>query len=574
MFISFARFSRNLWRLTRPYWFSEEKVSARLLLLAIVSLTLAMVFLSVQFNSWYNDFYNVLQEKRGDQFLGQMAKFMGLALVYIVVAVYSFYLNQMLQIRWRRWMTDTYVNDWLSDRAYYRMQVAGSGMDNPDQRVAEDMNLFVDDTLSLVLGLLNAVVTLISFVGILWGLSGSIDFSVAGQTYELYGYMVWVAIAYAGIGSWLAHKLGKPLVGLNFDQQRFEADFRFGLARFRENTEGVALYRGERDELTGFRERFSAVLANWWRIMKRQKILNFYTNGYSQLAVVFPFIVGAPRYFSGAIQLGGLMQISNAFGQVQGSLSWFINAYTVFARWQAVVDRLTGFHDAIAEARLAAKRSELRTSSVATETALSMEHLTLDLPSGRTLVRDARFDIAAGDRVLLRGPSGSGKSTVFRALAGIWPFAKGNLRLPEDFNPLFLPQRPYFPLGTLRQAITYPAPPGQFHEDHIRAVLTDVGLPALGDRLDETGQWSQQLSGGEQQRVAFARALLLEPRWLFLDEATSNLDEDSEQRMYATLQERLPRTTVVSIAHRPSLGQFHSRILELLPDQGKIVAHP
>jgi putative ATP-binding cassette transporter len=570
MFEKSRLFLRELWRLARPYWFSEEKTSARLLLAAIVALTLTMVYLSVQFNSWYNDFYNVLQEKRKDEFLDQMARFMGLAVAYIVVAVYAVYLNQMLQIRWRRWMTDNYVRDWLRDRAYYRMQLAGNGTDNPDQRIAEDMNLFVDDTLSLVLGLLNAVVTFVSFVGILWGLSGALDFSWNGAQYELYGYMVWVAVAYALVGSWLTHRLGKPLVKLNFDQQRYEADFRFGLARFRENTEGVALYGGEHDELAGFRERFSNVLANWWRIMKRQKILNFYTNGYSQLAVVFPFIVGAPRYFSGAIQLGGLMQISNAFGQVQGSLSWFINAYSLFARWRAAVERLTGFHAAIEQARLMMASQDLRREST-TETALSAEHLDVSLPGGATLVQDAAFRIEQGDKVLLRGPSGSGKSTVFRTLAGIWPFAAGGLRLPADFQPLFLPQRPYFPLGSLRQAVSYPAPAGQFGDDEIRSVLSDVGLDHLAGRLDETGQWSQQLSGGEQQRMAFARALLLRPRWLFLDEATSNLDAAAEEGMYRLVQERLAGTTVVSIAHRPAVSGFHDRVLELRPQDKRLV---
>jgi putative ATP-binding cassette transporter len=570
MFEKSRRFLRELWQLARPYWFSEEKTSARLLLAAIVGLTLTMVYLSVQFNSWYNDFYNVLQEKRKDEFLDQMARFMGLAVAYIVVAVYAVYLNQMLQIRWRRWMTDNYVRDWLRDRAYYRMQLSGNGTDNPDQRIAEDMNLFVDDTLSLVLGLLNAVVTFVSFVGILWGLSGALDFSWNGTQYELYGYMVWVAVAYALVGSWLTHRLGRPLVKLNFDQQRYEADFRFGLARFRENTEGVALYGGEHDELAGFRERFSNVLANWWRIMKRQKILNFYTNGYSQLAVVFPFIVGAPRYFSGAIQLGGLMQISNAFGQVQGSLSWFINAYSLFARWRAAVERLTGFHAAIEQARLMTASQDLQRETTA-GTALSADHLDVSLPGGATLVQDAAFRIEQGDKVLLRGPSGSGKSTVFRTLAGIWPFATGRLHLPADFQPLFLPQRPYFPLGSLRQAVSYPAPVGQFGDDVIRAVLSDVGLEHLVARLDETGQWSQQLSGGEQQRMAFARALLLKPRWLFLDEATSNLDATAEERMYQLVHERLAQTTVVSIAHRPAVSGFHDRVLELHPRERRLV---
>ncbi|MBI1396557.1 MAG: ATP-binding cassette domain-containing protein [Betaproteobacteria bacterium] len=566
-------FLGELWRLARPYWFSEEKGSARLLLAAIVALTLAMVYLSVQFNSWYNAFYNALQNKDKTEFFHQMGRFMWLAGIYIVIAVYAVYLRQMLQIRWRRWMTDRYLTDWLGERTYYRMQLRGNGTDNPDQRIAEDMNLFVAQTLDLSLGLLNAVVTFVSFVGILWGLSGSLEFGFGGKTYEIYGYMVWVAIVYAVIGSWLTHRLGFPLVRLNFDQQRYEADFRFGLARFRENTEGVALYRGEADEMAGFRGRFGNVLGNWWRIMKRQKLLNFYTNGYSQVAVVFPFLVGAPRYFSGAIPLGGLIQISNAFGQVQGALSWFINAYTTFAEWRAAVERLTGFHNAIADAKQASAPQGLATERTASEV-LSVEGVAIALPDGRSLLRQADMKILPGERVIVRGPSGSGKSTLFRTLAGIWPFASGKMKVPEDFEPLFLPQRPYFPLGTLRQAVAYPAAAEVFGDERIRATLTDVGLPHLADRLDETAIWAQQLSGGEQQRVAFARALLHEPRWLFLDEATSNLDESSEHRLYALLEERLPHTAIVSIAHRPGPSRFHEHALELDPtDGGTLRAH-
>ena len=572
-------FLRDFWALVRPYWYSDEKNSARLLLAAVVVLTLAMVYLSVQFNSWYNDFYNVLQEKKQGDFAYQMGKFLVLATIYIVIMVYEVYLNQMLQIRWRRWVTDNTLKDWLADRAYYRMQLTGQATDTPDQRVAEDLKLFVTGSLELTLGFLNAVVTLASFVGILWGLSGSLDFSVGGTQYELYGYMVWAAVAYAAVGSWLTHKIGRPLIRLNFDQQRYEADFRFGLARFRENTEGVALYRGEADELRTFRERFGAVLDNWWRIMKRQKLLNFYTQGYGQLAVVFPFIVAAPRYFSGAIQLGGLMQVSNAFGQVQGALSWFIYIYdsssgekSNFAKWKATVDRLTTFRAAIAEAREHATSDRTVAFEPGADTALAIDGVDVALPTEQPLLADVRASVAAGERVLLMGASGSGKSTLFRVLAGIWPFARGRIRTPPKFEPLFLPQRPYFPLGTLREVVAYPASPERFGDDAIRAALSDVGLPALASRLDETASWHLQLSGGEQQRVAIARALLIRPEWLFLDEATSSLDDASEAALYTLLCERLPDTAIVSIAHRADLARFHHRTLQLRRGDGLALA--
>ena len=566
------KFSRDLWTLVKPYWFSEEKVRARLLLAAIIVLTLAMVYMSVQFNTWYNDFYNALQDKKKDEFFRQMWKFTWLALIYILIAVYAFYLNQMLQIRWRRWMTDKYLVDWLADSAYYRMQLVGTPTDNPDQRIADDINVFVDDSLSLSLGVLNASVTFVSFVGILWGLSGALDFHWRGQAYELYGYMVWVAVAYAFVGTWIMHKLGRSLIPLNFNQQRFEANFRFNLARFRENTEGVALYHGETDELTGFRARFGDLLHNFQALMKRQKILNFYSYGYNQIAIIFPYIVGAPRYFSGAIPLGGLVQISNAFGQVQGSLSWFIGAYTTFARWKATVDRLTGFHNAIDAARVqAAMRSGVVIEPAGNDN-LVADGIDITLPDGRVLVSDAQLTISPRERVLLRGRAGSGKSTLFRLLAGIWPFGKGHIHTPREYTPLFLPQRPYFPLGNLREVVSYPSSKGQFTDDQIVAALNDVGLPKLAGRLDDTAHWSQQLSGGEQQRIAFARALLQAPKWLFLDEATSSLDPESEQQMYRLINQRLPGATIVSISHEPGLAAHHTRVLEIDPVAGTLTA--
>jgi putative ATP-binding cassette transporter len=560
-------FIRELWVLSRPYWVSEERRGAWLLLAANIALTLGMVYMTVLFNQWYNLFYNSLQNKAQAEFFHQIGRFCVLAGIYIVIAVYRIYLNQMLQIRWRRWLTDRYLEDWLTDRNYYRMALKGDGTDNPDQRVAEDFRLFVDETLSLSLGFLNAAVTLGSFVGILWGLSGPLGIPIGGTTYVIYGYMVWVAIAYAVVGTWLTHRIGKPLIVLNFNQQRYEADFRFNLVRFRENSEGVALYHGEEDELRGFRTRFADVVENWWAIMKRQKLLTFFTVGYSQVAVVFPFVVGAPRYFSGTIQLGGLIQISNAFGQVQGALSWFIDAYTTFASWKATVDRLTGFHNAMVRAR---EESRAGLGPVVVPGArveeLELRNLELALPTGRVLLSGIDANIERGERVLIKGPSGSGKSTLFRAIAGIWPFGNGQVRLPREFNALFLPQRPYFPIGTLRQAVSYPSASGAFTDAQVRDALALTGLGHLADWLDEQQNWAQQLSGGEQQRVAIARALLHRPAWLFLDEATSALDEPSQAYVYQLLAKHLKDATIISIAHRSALANFHRKFWELKPN--------
>jgi vitamin B12/bleomycin/antimicrobial peptide transport system ATP-binding/permease protein len=558
-------FLRDFWALFKPYWFSEERLVARLLLLAIVALTLGMVYMNVQINQWQNLFFNTLQDKDKAEFYRQILRFALLAAIWIAMSVYALYLKQMLQVRWRRWLTDKYLKDWLTDRTYYPMHLQGKQTDNPDQRVAEDLKIFVNQTLELSIGLLNALVTLVSFVGVLWVLSGPLVIPLDGGEIAIPGYMLWAALLYAALGNWLVDKVGKPLIGLNFNQQRYEADFRYSLMRFRENMEGVALYRGEDDELRGFGARFNNIYSNWWAIMKRQKQLTWFISGYGQLAVIFPFLVAAPRFFSGAIALGGLMQTASAFGYVRESLSWFINVYTSFAEWKATVDRLVGFHRAIEAAQEAQRQNAGVQMASGPDGSLRLDRVELGLPNGETLVADASLDISHGSRVLIQGPSGSGKSTLFRAIAGIWPFGRGRILHPAHFDELFLPQRPYFPLGTLREALSYPARSDAFTDVEIGEALSAVGLAQLIPRLDQSTDWSTQLSGGEQQRVAFARALLEKPAWLFLDEATSNLDDASQSELYELLMDRLKHTTIVSIAHRTELARFHGRRLELRP---------
>ena len=558
-------FLADLWALARPYWFSDERWAARGLLAIIVALNLGLVFLQVLLNKWQNDFYNALQEKDYDAFLYQLGYFCLLAIAFIVIAVYQVYLNQMLQIRWRRWLTERYLDGWLGQRSYYRMQLTDRGTDNPDQRIADDLRLFVARTLSLGLGLMSAVVTLVSFIGILWGLSGELTIPLGEGSITVPGYMVWVALIYAALGTWLTHRIGRPLVGLNFQQERLEADFRYALVRFRENTEAIALYGGEDDEAATFRGRFSGLMANWWAIMRKQKQLTWFTAGYGQAAVIFPVLVAAPRYFAGAIQLGGLMQTASAFGQVQGSLSWFVDAYTQLADWKATVARLTGFVAAIDEARAAAASGGLSLAAEAGADAISIEDLSLALPDGRVLLQVPEARLRPGEAVLLGGPSGSGKSTLFRALAGIWPFGRGRVRLPAAARVLFLPQRPYLPIGSLRQVVAYPAAAAALPDDSLVEALQAVGLPGLVGQLDAVENWAQQLSPGEQQRIAIARALLYRPDYLFLDEATAALDEASEAALYRLLRQRLPGAALVSIAHRPSLRAFHQRQLRIEP---------
>ncbi len=525
-----------------------------------------MVYISVLINRWNNSFYNALQDKDYTVFVHQLVRFSWLAGLYIVVAVYQLYLNQMLQIRWRRWLTERYLGAWLLDGAYYRMQLAVGETDNPDQRIAEDLRLFVGSTLSLTIGGLRAVLTLVSFVAILWMLSGPLSLSFRGSSIAVPGYMVWAALAYAIIGTWLTNRIGRPLIRLNFDQQRYEADFRFGLVRFRENTEGVALYHGEADEMRGFRERFGAVVRNFWGIMRRQKRLTWFTAGYSQAAIIFPFIVAAPHYFRGEILLGGLVQTATAFGQVQDSLSFIVSSYTDIAEWRSVVERLVGFERALERVRSQAANGDgiVRTDEATPR--LALKGVEIDLPDGQPLVAGVNLSLGPGDTALLGGPSGVGKSTLLRAIAGIWPFGRGEIRVPREARILFLPQKPYLPIGTLRDVVSYPMPAGGVDDATLREALEAVGLPERAGRLDEAGHWALQLSPGEQQRIAFARALVQKPDWLFLDEATSAVDEATEARLYRLVRQRLPGTALFSVGHRRSLRPFHSRQLAVRPN--------
>ena len=563
-----SRFLTAFWALAKPYWVSKERAKGLTLLATVVGLALAVVWMEVQFNSWNRDFYNTFETRDQAEFFRELGRFGLLALTWIVMAVYKLYYQQMLQIEWRTWLTDRFLADWLKDQAHYRIQLLGrtdgatpalgaaASVDNPDQRIADDLRLFVDYTLSLSLGLLSAVVTLVSFVAILWGLSGALE--IWGISVP--GYMVWVALIYAVVGSLLTHYIGRPLIGLDFNQQRYEADFRFGLVRLRENSEGVALYRGETEELTGLRGRFSAVIGNWWLLMKKQKHLGWFTSFYYQLAIIFPFVVVSPRFFAGQMPLGGIFQTASAFGQVQSSLSWFINAYTSFAAWKATVDRLIGFAEALRQAREQAGAMEGERVAGGSES-IAVEGLSLQLPGGKDLLSDASLELKPHVHALVTGPSGAGKSTLFRALAGIWPYWNGRIRLPRDARLLFLPQKPYLPIGTLKHAVAYPGDAGKFSDAEVSAALDSVELPKLKGQLDRSENWAQVLSGGEQQRLAFARALLNKPDWLFLDEATASLPEEDQEKLYRLLKQKLPDTTLVSIGHRSSLAQFHDRKL-------------
>ena len=559
LFINASFFLGKVWALARPYWKSEERTRAWGLLIAIIALTLGLVYVEVLFNDWYREFYNSLEQKNQADFTDLLLYFAFLAVVFIAASIYKLYLTQMLTMRWRAWLTRQYLAEWLERQVYYRLQLDSHGTDNPDQRIAEDLRLFTDGSLSLSLGLLQAVVTLASFVVILWSVSGAIEiFGV-----NIPGYMVWAALIYAILGSVLTHYVGRQLIPLNFQQERLEADFRFNLVRLRENAEGIALYRGERSENDVLLTRFELIRANWWSLMTITKRLTGFTAGYSQAAIIFPYIVAAPRFFTGSMPLGGLMQIASAFGQVQSSLSWFVNSYGTLANWKASVDRLLTFKSALDQASVESMRNDGVQSVQGDTQELAGAEIELGVPGDRVLVSGANFQFAPGERTLLSGSSGSGKSTLFRAIAGIWPYGRGRITIPRGAKLLFLPQKPYIPIGTLREAVSFPAPPGTFSDQVIRDALCDCRLELFAGRLDENAHWQQLMSGGEQQRLAFARALLHRPDYLFLDEATASLDEETEALLYSVLHERLPQTAIISIAHNPAVRRFHERQLRL-----------
>ena len=553
-------FIPRVWGLITPYWRSEERARAWLLLIAVIALSLVSVGISVWINHWYKDFYNALEKKDGAAFWSLIGYFAIIAAVGIVGAVYRLYLTQMLTIRWRRWLTEQHFARWLAHKNYYQLEQGGY-TDNPDQRISEDLNSFTDSTLTLGLGLIRTVVSLVSFSIILWGVSGSIE--VFGITIP--GYMFWCALLYAAVGSWLAHLIGRRLIGLNNQQQRFEADLRFSMVRVRENAESIALYNGEFSEHERLSTRFNKVWQNFWTQMKVQKRLTFFTAGYSQIAIIFPFIVAAPRYFAGKIELGELMQINSAFGNVQENFSWFIDAYVTLAAWRATCDRLLSFRQAMTDNEQRPPAIDLQAQGQA----LKIDELSLDLADGRHLLHDASLQVAPGERLMLSGRSGSGKSTLLRAMGGLWPQGSGVIRLPQE-RALFLPQKPYLPIGTLRDVLSYPQTGDTYPAERYEQVLRTCRLEHLIPKLDEVNHWQRLLSGGEQQRLAFARVLLYRPQWLYMDESTSAMDEEDEAMLYQALIDQLPGLSIVSVGHRSSLARFHPRHVRI--QEGQLIA--
>ena len=554
------QFFRDVWYLTKSYWQSEEKKKAFFLLGCIIALTLGVVYMLVLLNQWNNSFYSALQNYDAKKIFDELIHFSWLAAIYILLAVYSYYLQQTLILNWRRWLTTRFIDIWLQNKTYYNLQMFGKDTDNPDQRISEDVRQFVEMTLSFGIGILKAFCTFASFVVILYNLSGSLSFTFMGKTWTINGYMLWASLLYSVIGTYITHLVGRKLVKINFIQQKYEADFRFSMIRLRESAESVAFYRGEAQEGSVFKQRFKMLLDNFWKLVNKQKQLVFLNSGYSQIAIIFPFVVAMNRYLTKEVTLGGLMQVASAFGRVQDSLSYFVDMYSSIAQWQAVVMRLTYFGRHMHEVSQQAERFHVERFAAAD--VVEVSNMQINLPDGKPLLENLSFTLHPGHNVLIKGVSGSGKSTLLRAISGIWPFVDGKIFLPERDKLMFIPQKPYLPLGTLRAALNYPG--NKAIDDTELIYLMDLcQIGYLKDKLDLEADWSHVLSVGEQQRLAFVRAHIQQPQWLFLDEATSALDEDTEATMYSLLQERLQQTTVVSVGHRSTLNKYHELVLRL-----------
>ena len=552
------------WALIKSYWQSEQRLFAYCALAAVLVMTIALVMLEVMLNYWYNYFYDALQDYNKLDVFDLLWGFMFLAATLIVLAVYRYYIQAYLGLRWRRWMTDQFLTRWLEKRSYYYLENFDEATDNPDQRIQEDVGSLVNNALSLLIGFISSITTFFAFIYILWTLSGILKIPLGSLgTLQIPGYLAWVGIIYAIVGTFFTFKIGFPLISLNFEQQRREADFRFAEVDLREHAENIALYHGEHHQKNVLSKLFERVLDNWYLIIMRQKLVLWFTAGYNQLSVILPLLVALPNYFSKVFKLGGLIQTLRAFGSVQDALSFFVNSYTQIAEWRAVIQRLVTFINHIYEVEQNAETENHFVFKYSDQPKIQIKNFNILTPRGEKLLENINEEFIHGQNYLIKGISGIGKSTFVRAIAGIWPFGSGEVVLPKDQRIMFLPQKPYMPIGTLEQALLFPDRIHSQPKERLIALLNTYGLSELAARLDDVSMWSQQLSPGEQERIAFIRVLIHRPDWVFLDESTSSLDLESERQVYQLLETQLPACSIISVGHRPSLDSYHDKIIDM-----------
>ncbi|UZF92692.1 ABC transporter ATP-binding protein/permease [Bosea sp. NBC_00550] len=578
--ISFVPVIARISRIASPYFESDQTTTANLwpigpfnirlgtlavaLFVFLIVLNQAQVGITLRLSFFNRDMYDALQNKDAAAFWYQLFYvFCIWAAIWVVANLIELFANYTILIRWRQFMANEYTQRWLDHATHYRIALAGT-VDNPDQRIAEDTRSFVNQTYNFALPLLSQVSTLVSFSIILWNIP--VAFTLPGTSLAIPGYIFWVAFFYAAAATWLTHLIGRPLIRLEFEQEKREANFRFSLARLREYSEQIALMVGEPTERSHLAQRFRDIVENFYRLVWRRLKLTSFTLSYNQLSVVLPYIILAPYYFAGTITLGIMMQVAGAFDRVQTALSFIINSYSSIASYLASINRLTSFETAIADAHHGPISEEALGRETSRDESLRIRNATLLLPNGKPIVKLGELDLGKTRSTLLIGPSGSGKSTLFRAIAGIWPFGDGKVGIPANAEIMLLPQRPYLPQGSLRAALAYPAEETAYDDAAIRAAMDKVKLGHLADRLDEIDLWGQRLSGGEQQRLAVARALLSKPDWLFLDEATASLDEKLEGEIYGTIDAELPEARIVSIGHRATLRAMHDAIVIMEPN--------
>jgi putative ATP-binding cassette transporter len=565
-------FLRRFIRLAGPFFNSDERWMARGLAIGVIGLSLLQIAVQIRLNLWNKSFFDALEAKDWPAFIATMWLFALLASASMGIAVYQVYLKQLLQLRWRRWLTSRLVDGWLANGHHYQVNFIGTGVENPDQRIAENTHFATDMAVEFTLGILNALLTLVSFLGILWTLSGVLHFAIGGTTIEVPGFMVGAALLYAAIGTGVTYLVGRPMIMANILQNKAEADYRFALMRLRENSEGVALIRGEEDERKGLAGFFGQVYAATKHLMQTQRRLMWLTSAYGMVGMVYPTLVASPLYFAGTMTLGGLMQTGAAFGQVQSGLNWFVDNFPRLAEWRSHITRVLEFEQALHTTGEASLESGEAANITVIEAApgsddaefLSFDDLQIAHADGSIVIGETTTLIRKGEKVLITGQSGSGKSTLFRAIAGLWPWGTGTIQVPPRSDIMFMPQRPYLPLGTLRAGLAYPAAAEHFAKKDLKIALKRCGLEHLVERLDEAERWDRVLSGGELQRAAFARVLLHRPGWVFMDEATAALDDESQHSMMSMFGNELAGSTLISIAHRAGLDAFHDRTLDLI----------